>query len=91
MPYIFKEELEEGEEQANVIPIEDYKNLESERDVVVNQRDEALSKMESLKKELLAVKQKYADALLPKDEPKKIEPPKPPVYSNKVFSFNDLF
>lgn len=64
MPYVFMEELGEGMEEADVVDRDAYTTLETERDVLQLERDEANGKVESLKAELESAKTKFADAFL---------------------------
>lgn len=75
MPYIEVEELEEGQEAADVRSADEYNALEVERDTAVGERDE-LQRMydelsgerDSLAAELDDAKRKFADSFLSSPE-----------------------
>lgn len=61
MPYIYVEELGEGQEAADVVERADYDAVITERDEVITQRDGAIDRAEAAEADLKAQKQKYAD------------------------------
>ena len=64
MPYVFMEELGEGMEEADVVSRDDYSTLETERDVLALEKEDAVARAETLKAELESAKTKFADAFL---------------------------
>lgn len=64
MPFIEVEELQEGMTEADVVPRADYDSVVSERDTAAQQRDDALEQVETMNKEVLDVRSKYADYVL---------------------------
>ena len=64
MPYIFREELSEGEVEADVVERSDYDAVITERDEIITQRDEAIVRAEAAEKGWEESRNKYADAFL---------------------------
>lgn len=71
MPYVFKEVLEEGEEEAQVYSPEDYDAVITERDALVTERDGLITQRDTLIEQVSAAererdeaKNKYADAFI---------------------------
>lgn len=87
MPYVFKEVLDEGELEADVVERADYDEVIRERDELVTQRDGLIERAETAEKGWRESRNKYADAFLTnpqrgKDEQKKDSRPQ---------SFEELF
>lgn len=77
MPYIFVEELEEGQEAAEVRSEEEYNTLQATLDDVISARDELQEANETLTAErdnltsqLTEAKTKFANAFLSGTQPK---------------------
>lgn len=64
MPYVFKEVLDEGEDEAAVVSRDDYDAVIQERDTVVTQRDAAIERAVTAEKGWADARNKYADAFL---------------------------
>lgn len=64
MPYIYKENLEDTEIEADVVERDIADSLASERDTAITERDNALQQVESLKIELENAKKKFAETVL---------------------------
>lgn len=71
MPYVFVEELAEGQEEADVLEATSYRELQTsldamtaERDELQRSYDEAVSERDSLEQELGEAKTKFANAFL---------------------------
>lgn len=64
MPYVFKETLENEEVEADVVTREDYDAIIQERDQLMTQRDEAISRAETAEAGWAESRNKYADAFL---------------------------
>lgn len=96
MPYIFREELGEGETAVEVYTPEQYNSVVEERDNLITERDtlennfNAVSaERDNLSTQLVEAKTKFADAFLNSPKPK---PPAPePEPYTKVDSFDSLF
>lgn len=93
MPYVFYDELPEGMEEVDVVPRSDYDTILAERDNTIQQRDDALARIEEANKEVRDVKAKYADYVLSaSSKPQKKQDPKTePVRSSLPVSASDLF
>lgn len=90
MPYVFVEELDEGQVEADVIERETHDGvLESLRNAE-QMRDEAISRAEQAEADLRKQKEKYANTFLSKKpEPHDpIEHPKPDIPPQSI---SDLF
>lgn len=77
MPYIFKEELGEGEDAVEVYTPEQYNalveerdNLLAERDTLTNNFDAVSLERDNLSSQLVEAKTKFADAFLSSPAPK---------------------
>lgn len=70
MPYVFVEELGEGQEEAVVITAEEHnaivESLTKERKEAIDQTVAVIDRAQALEKELEAQKKKYADAFMGK-------------------------
>lgn len=64
MPYIFVEELEEGQEAAEVVDKSDYETLDSLYQEAQNQRDAAIERAVNAESDYSKMRQKYADTFL---------------------------
>lgn len=78
MPYVFVEELAEGQEEADVMEASSYRELQTsfdelqtslegmtaERDELQRSYDESVSARDSLEQELVEAKTKFANAFL---------------------------
>lgn len=64
MPYVFKEELEEGEVESDVVERGEYDAVLQERDQLMTQRDDAISRAEIAERGWEESRNKYADAFL---------------------------
>lgn len=64
MPYIFVEELEEGQEPAEVVDKADYESLDSLYQEAQNQRDAAIERAVNAENDYSKMRQKYADTFL---------------------------
>lgn len=98
MPYIFKEELDEGDEAVEVYTpdqynaiIEERDNLITERDTLTNSYNQMASERDNLSIQLVEAKTKFADAFLSKPKPEPPAPPDPVKSYDKIDSFDTLF
>lgn len=64
MPYVYREELGEGEVEADVVERADYDAVIVERDELVTQRDTLIERAETAEKGWAESRNKYADAFL---------------------------
>lgn len=64
MPYIFVEELEEGQEAAEVVDKSEYDTLDSLYQEAQNQRDAAIERAVNAESDYSKMRQKYADTFL---------------------------
>lgn len=91
MPYIYKEILEEGEIEADVVEREDYDAVIHDRDELMVQRDEAINRAESAERGWEDARNKYADAFLTSPARVKREQEKDVERDGTVVSFRELF
>lgn len=98
MPYLFVEELEEGQEEANVRSAEDYAALEAERDSAVSERDELqksydgmVAERDNLAAELDNAKTKFADSFLSSTQKMKKNIAEDNENDSKPMTFAQLF
>ena len=87
MPYIYVEELQEGQEVADVLSREDYDALNEQLTNALNQRDTAIERAVEAEKMYGEIRQKYADTFLgraynPKPFNNEDEKIKPITYDN---------
>lgn len=64
MPYVFKEILDDGEVESEVVERSQYDAVIQERDQLMSQRDEAIVRAETAEKGWEESRNKYADAFL---------------------------
>lgn len=64
MPYVFREELADGEEAADVVERADYSQLEMSLATVTGERDKAIARAEEAEGEAARMKDKYAKRFL---------------------------
>lgn len=91
MPYIYRDELHEGEVGVDVFSKEDYDKILNERDEVIVQRDEALGQISQLESALRESKRKFADTFLSSPERAKQQMANDVRAESKVSTFNELF
>lgn len=91
MPYYFHEEEIEGEEAADVVTREDYDAVITERDEVMGQRDDAISRAEVAETKLTEARNKYANAFFNTRDGAKKEQADDIKRESKVATFAELF
>lgn len=91
MPYIYRDELGEGEIAADVFSKDDYAKIINERDDVIAQRDEALGQISVLENALRESKQKYADTFLSSPARAKNDLSDDTKKDSKISTFDELF
>lgn len=97
MPYIFREELGEGEEAVEVYTPEQYNavvgerdNLISEHETLTNNYNALTAERDNLSSQLVEAKTKFADAFLSSQTPTPVTPEPTETY-DKIDSFDALF
>lgn len=91
MAYVFKEELEEGDVEADVVAREDYDQLVIERDGLAEQRDVLIGQVETAERERDEAKNKYADAFITSPARAKADQEKDVADDGRAHSFKELF
>lgn len=91
MPYIFKEILEDGEVEADVVERESYDAVIQDRDELMVQRDEAIVRAETAEKGWEEARNKYADAFLTSPARVKAEQSADVKRDGTVVSYQQLF
>lgn len=90
MPYLYVEELEEGQEEADVVERSVHDSVLESLRTAEQMRDDAISRAEAAEGDLRKQKEKYANTFLSK-KPESGDPvphPKPEIPPQ---SFSDLF
>lgn len=64
MPYVFKEVLDDEEVEADVVTRDEYDVAIRERDELMTQRDDAITRAETAEAGWQEARNKYADAFL---------------------------
>lgn len=64
MPYVWREEVEEGDDVRDVVERSDYDAVIEERDQLVTQRDGLIERAEAAEEGWRQAKNKYADAFI---------------------------
>ena len=64
MPYVFVDELPDGVEEANVVPLSDYDSLQQDLADMTNQRDEAIERAVTAEEGWKKSKEKFANTFL---------------------------
>lgn len=98
MAYIWREELSEGETEADVVTREDYDlvinerdELITERDALVGQRDDLLNRAETAEANYRDAQNKYADAFITSAARAKADQVDDVKRDGKIQSFEELF
>lgn len=91
MPYVFKEVLDEEEVEADVVTREDYDAVIAEKDEIMTQRDDAITRAETAEAGWAEARNKYADAFLSSPARAKEEQAKNVKKDSTVTSFSQLF
>lgn len=91
MPYIYRDELHEGEVGVDVFSKDDYDKILNERDEVIIQRDNALGQISQLENALRESKKKYADTFLSSPERAKNDLKDDTQKDSRASSFEELF
>lgn len=98
MPYVYYDELPEGEQEADVRSADEYNAIEMERDTVIGERDaiqreleEMTGQRDNLAAELDDAKRKFADSFLSSPEKMKRENAADLRHEDAVTSFDQLF
>ena len=105
MPYVFVEELAEGQEEADVMGAASYRELQTsldelqtsldgmtaERDELQRSYDEAVSARDSLEQELCEAKTKFANAFLSSPQKAKNVAAREVREQEKAMTFATLF
>lgn len=91
MPYVFKDELDEGEVEADVVERSEYQTVVEDRDTVRTQRDEAIARAETAEKGWEESRNKYADAFLTSPARVKAAQERDVKEDGQVYSFQELF
>lgn len=105
MPYVFVEELAEGQEEADVLEASSYRELQTsldeinnsleimtkERDGLQRSYDEAVSERDRLEQELGEAKTKFANAFLSSPQKAKIGAAGEVLEQEKPMTFATLF
>ena len=91
MPYVFKEVLTDEDVEADVVERVDYDTIIQERDQLMTQRDEAISRAEIAEKGWEESRNKYADAFLTSPARVKKEQSSDVKRDRLPQTFNELF
>lgn len=88
MPYIFVEELQEGQEEAQVVERAEYDGLSQQLEEAREQRDQAIERAETAEEGWREAKEKYANTFLTTPARIKKDHEKPHLSAQSV---SDLF
>ena len=66
MPYVFQEELNEGQTEADVVERSEYESLNTQLQAALDQRDQAIERAVKAEGDYGKMRQKYADTFLNK-------------------------
>lgn len=91
MPYIFKDELEDGEIPADVVERENYDAIITERDELITQRDRLIERAETAEKGWRDAKNKYADAFITNSERIKQDQRNDVTGDGRIQTFDELW
>lgn len=64
MPYVFVEELDEGQEAAEVVEVGEVETLKAQLEETREQRDQAIERADAAEKGWQEAKEKYANTFL---------------------------
>lgn len=91
MPYVFREELGEGEVAADVIERDIADAITDERDALIAERDGLVAERDGLAQELSNAKAKFADAFLSSPDKMKQNVSDDNKKDGGAYSFDQLF
>lgn len=98
MPYVYVEELADGQEEADVRTAEEYSEMEAALNSMVNERDEfqrlydeTVTERDDLMSELDDAKRKFADSFLSSPQKMKRENREDMLSEDTVTTFEQLF
>lgn len=91
MPYVYYDELEDGMEAAEVTSVEEYNALEAQRAELQEQYDTLVTERDSLSKELLDAKTKFANAFLSSPQKMKQENAADLKHEDEAMTYDKLF
>lgn len=91
MPYVFREELMEDEQAADVVERSDYDAILQDRDELMVQRDDAIARAETAERGWEEARNKYADAFLTSPARVKQEQESDVKRDGTVVSYEQLF
>ena len=64
MPYVFVEQIEEGQQEADVIERTDFDTIREELETIKNQRDAAIERAVKAEEDYSKMREKYANTFL---------------------------
>lgn len=88
MPYIFKEELEEGDEAVDVVPMDEHLGTLSD---LQNQLDLAIEERDNLTGQLNEAKTRFADSFLSSPQRMKLVQERDILDDSEPMTFEQLF
>lgn len=91
MPYVYYDELEEGMEAAEVRGVDEYNALETRNAELQEQYDTLVTERDSLSKELLDAKTKFANAFLSSPQKMKQENAADLKHEDEAMTYDKLF
>lgn len=91
MPYVYYDELEDGMEAAEVKGVEEYNALEAQRTALQEQYDTLVTERDSLSKELMDAKTKFANAFLSSPQKMKQDNADDLRHEDVAMSYDQLF
>lgn len=89
MPYVFVENLEEGQEEADVVERTEFSDIQNQLEEVRNQRDSAIERAVKAEEDYSKMREKYANTFLGK--PRQPEPSKQKEENLVPQSLEELF
>lgn len=91
MPYVWREEVEEGDDVRDVVERSDYDAVIEERDQLVVQRDGLIERAEAAEEGWRQAKNKYADAFITSAANVKRDQKKDVREDGRPSSYSELF
>lgn len=91
MPYVYRDELLEGETAADVVERDVTDSIADERDAAIKARDAAIGERDSLMRELDEAKAKFANAFLTTPVQAKAAQAEDARKESRIQTFDELF
>lgn len=91
MPYVWRDEVEDGDDVREVVERSDYDAVIEERDQLITQRDGLIERAEAAEEGWRQAKNKYADAFITSAANAKRDQKKDVIEDGRPSTYSELF